>query len=268
VVATNGHLSLLERSGRLAPFAPSYRASRGLEPYIALSRGCFGRDAVYALRLGADRGITRIEAGGRVSRFVSLRGNGLLNGIAFDQTGAFGHRLLVTATAAGVTTVYAIDCHGHVKALTRRGPKVEGGIAVAPATFGAYAGDLIAPDEVSGSLYAISPSGRFSLIARSGVAHGQDIGIESEGFAPGRFTRALVADRLTPGNRHPGDDLVLAIPRAKLAAAGVHPGNLIIATEGGADTIAVACGRTCRVRDVATGPPQAHTEGHVVFSAA
>jgi hypothetical protein len=267
VVATNGHLALLAASGKLRPFAGAYHASAGLEPYIALSSGgCFGADTVYALRLTANRGVTKIGATGQVSDFARLPGTGLLNGIAFDGTGRFAHRLLVTSTASSVTTVFAIDCRGRVKPVTRDGPKVEGGIAVAPASFGAYAGDLIAPNEVAGNLYAIAPSGKATLILRSPVPHGQDVGIESEGFVPARFTEALVADRLTPKNPHPGDDLILRLGRAALEHAGVHPGQLLVVNEGGADTIAVSCaGGSCKARVIATGPHEAHIEGHVAF---
>jgi len=265
VVATNGHLALLKPGGRLVVFAPSYRASRTLEPYITLARGCFGRDVVYALRLTSNRGITRIGAGGSVSKFARLPGSGLLNGIAYDGTGHFGHRLLATSSASGVTTVFAIDCHGAVKVLTRRAPRVEGGVAVAPASFGAYGGDLIAPDEVAGKLYAIAPTGNATLILSSPVPHGQDVGIESEGFVPAQYSTALVSDRLTPGNPHPGDDLILGLGRAALSGAGVTAGQLLIVNEGGTDTIAVSCASSCHAREVATGPHEAHTEGHVVF---
>jgi hypothetical protein len=36
-------------------------------------------------------------------------------------------------------------------------------------------------------------------------------------------------------------------------------------TEGGADTIAVRCRRTCTVRRCADGPAVSHAEGHIVF---
>jgi hypothetical protein len=265
VVATNGRLALLEPGGRLLRFAPAYRASSGLEPYITLAGGCFGRDAVYALRLTRNRGITKVAPNGAVSDFARLPGTGLLNGIAYDAVGRFGHRLLATSSASGVTTVFAIDCGGRVAVVTRDAPRLEGGIAVAPGTFGAYAGDLIVPDEVSGTLYSVAPSGHVTTLLRSPTPHGQDIGIESEGFVPARFGSALVSDRLTPGNRHPGDDLILALSRAALRRAGVAAGQLLIAGEGGAVTIAVSCASACRAREVATGPPEAHIEGHVVF---
>ena len=275
-IAAAGRLQLLLPDGKLRSFARGYSAPRGLEPYIALSSGqtvkaarCrFAENNLYALRLSHGNGVTVIDTRGNVRRFASLPSRGLENGITFDGTGRFGHRILVTSTAKAKTTVYAIDCSGHVEVLTRDAPRVEGGIAVAPATFGRFAGDLIAPDELSGKLYAIGPDGRASLIAESGLAHGQDIGVESEGFVPAKFKDALVADRRTRGTRHPGDDLVLGISQATLAASGVQPGALLAVTEAGAKTIAVTCTKSCRVRYIAEGPSLAHIEGHVVFEAA
>src|SRR5207237_7802477 len=100
-------------------------------------------------------------------------------------------------------------------------------------------GDLIAPDEKSGKLFAITPQGKTVPLASSGLPHGPDIGVESEGFVPpGRAKDAFLADRLTPGNAHPGDDVVLRIPGAALAAPGVHSGGLLVATAGGALAVA------------------------------
>jgi hypothetical protein len=39
-----------------------------------------------------------------------------------------------------------------------------------------------------------------------------------------------------------------------------------VASEGGAETIAVRCARTCSVRKVADGPATSHAEGHIVFA--
>jgi hypothetical protein len=230
--------------------------------------GCrFATGDIYALRLRNGDGVTAIDRHQRVRRFAALPGRGLENGIAFDLAGRFGHRLLVTTVIAGATTVNAIDCHGRVRVVTRRAPRVEGGLVVAPRDFGTFGGDLIAPDELSGNLYAITPSGRALLIARSGLPHGQDIGIESEGFVPSRFGAALVADRGTRRNRHPGDDAILGLSHAALASAAVKPGDLLVVTEGGAATVAITCRQACQVRRVAGGPAPAHVEGHVVFSA-
>lgn len=281
VLAADKRLELLSPAGAVQPL-PAGRAGYanpgGEEPYIALSTGerdrgagcSFAADALYVLRLQKGAGVTVIDARGEAHDFVRLPASGLENGIAFDTTGRFGHRLLVTATAGSTTTVYAIDCRGAVATVTRSAPRLEGGIAVAPASFGRFAGDLIAPDENSGRIYAISPAGRSSLVADSGLARGGDVGVESAGFVPAGFgssATALVADRRTPGNPHPGDDAVLRIGGRALIAAGVRPGDLLVATEGGAQTDAISChGASCRTRHVADGPAIAHLEGHIVFT--
>jgi hypothetical protein len=273
VLAAAGRLWLLSAAGGVRPFPGQYRSPGGEEPYIALARpghkGCsFGTDTVYALRLAAPRGVLSIGPGGRVRLFATLTAPGLIDGIAFDETGGFGHRLLVTINDRSRTTVDAIDCHGAVTAITGAAPRVEGGIAVAPSTFGRFAGDLIAPGEASGLIWAITPHGKSMLLANSGLPHGNDVGVESEAFVPNDPTAAaLVADRLTPGNPHPGDDVILRLGPAQLKAAGVRPGDLLVTTEGGALTDAVSCSASgCRVRYVANGPAVAHGEGHVAFT--
>lgn len=283
MIAAAGRLLLLRPGAGVQPFAAGpggYSSPGGEEPYIALSSGMrmpqagcgFGTDTVYALRLVNGRGVTAISRQGRPRRFARLPTNGLESGIAFDTTGRFGHRLLVTATAHSRTTVFAIDCRGAVTTLTNHAPRVEGGIVVAPATFGRFAGDLIAPDEYSGRIYAIAPSGRSQLVAQSGLPHGPDTGVESAGFVPkpvgGAGWNALLADRLTPGNAHPGDDVILRLSAASMASAGVRPGDLLVAGEGGAHTDAITCSSSCRVRQVADGPAVAHAEGHIAFTPA
>jgi hypothetical protein len=143
---------------------------------------------------------------------------------------------------------------------------MEGGVSVAPATFGRFAGDLIAPDENSGSVYAVDPAGRVVTLARSGQPAGGDIGVESAGFVPPGATAAYLADRFSAGNRHPGDDAILRLSAADLARAGIRGGDLLVATEGGARTIDVRCAAACTVRYVAAGPAIAHPEGHIVFT--
>lgn len=271
VLAAAGKLWQLG-SGVVSPFASGYRSPGGEEPYIALPaighRGCsFGSNTVYALRLASGHGVVAISPGGSTRTFATLSAGGLIDGIAFDETGRFGYRLLVTIEH-GASTVVAIDCHGHVSTITGHAPKLEGGITVAPSTFGRFAGDLIASDENSGKIYAIAPNGTSALVARSGLPHGGDTGVESEAFLPahGAFT-ALLADRLTPGNAHPGDDVVLKVSSAALFAAGARPGDLLDATEGGAKTVAVHCGpQACTVRHVADGPRIAHGEGHIAIA--
>jgi hypothetical protein len=255
VLAAGGRLWLLARSGAVRPFAPAYRSNPGLEAYIALSPGgCFGRDSIYAIALSAPRGITAVSAQGHGRHFATIGARGLINGIAFGSG-----RLWVTVNHRKTTTVDAIDCHGRVTTITDRAPRVEGGIAVAPLSFGRFGGDLIAPDEIGGNIYAITPSGRTVLVARSGLPHGPDTGVESEAFVPPGRHEALLADRRTPGNRHPGDDVILRLPSPPAGA-------LLVASEGGAETIAIRCGQAgCRVRRVADGPAETHAEGHIAF---
>jgi hypothetical protein len=220
---------------------------------------------VYALKVPGPHGLLKIGPGNQVRPFVTLRAKGLLDGITFDQVGDFGHRLLVTVNNGSRTTVDTIDCHGHVRTITRNAPRVEGGIAVAPPGFGRFGGDLIASGEVSGKVFAVDPKGHTALVADSRLPHGGDIGVESEAFLPDDPSGAmLLADRLTPGNPHPGDDVVLRVTNKALLAAGARAGDLIVATEGGAHTDAIRCTRSgCQVLHVADGPPVAHAEGHI-----
>ena len=161
----------------------------------------------------------------------------------------------------------AIDCRGRARTIASGAPATEGGLAVAPRGFGRFSGDLIAPDESSGRIRAVSPSGRTQLLAVSGLPAGGDVGVESAGFVPpGSGLRAYLADRVSPGNPHPGDDRVLVLGTRALARAGVRAGDLLVAGEGGAPTIAVRCARRCTVRRVADGPAIAHAEGHITFA--
>jgi hypothetical protein len=285
-VTTSRRLFLLRRDGTVNSFARGpggYRAAAGDEPYIALSPagsargGCsFGRDAVYALGLGLHPGVVRIDRRGRARRFADLPADETPKGIAFDGVGRFGHALLVTGTAAGTaagavakSVIFTIDCRGRVRTLTRTAPRLEGGIVVAPPSFGSYAGRLIASDENSGHVIAIDARGAARTIADAGLPTGGDIGIESAGFVPaglGRRGMAYLADRGVPGNKHPGTDSVLGLTATALRRAGVAAGDLMIASEGGAQTISVRCRATCTVRHVADGPAVTHGEGHIVFA--
>ncbi|MFL6077084.1 MAG: hypothetical protein ACJ73S_27130 [Mycobacteriales bacterium] len=284
-VAAAGRLSLLAAppgaAGGVTPFARDaggYATARGGEPYLALSTGravpgagcTFPADTVYAIEPAGTPGVIGVDAQGRARRVATLSGV-RPNGIAFDTVGRFGYRLLVTAAAGKHAAVYAIDCADRVRRVARQAPIVEGGLEVAPAGFGGFGGDLVAPDEKSGRIWAIGPDGKARQVARSPLPHGGDIGPESAAFVPAGITgdwAAYVADRRSPGNAHPGTDSVLRLPGAALAAAGVRPGDLLVASEGGGQTLAVRCARTCTVRHVADGPAPAHVEGHIIVAAA
>jgi hypothetical protein len=279
-VAAAGRLFTLTKAGVLRPFARGpggYSTAIGPEPYIAIAdgervagAGCsFPSGMIFALQPGPRPGIIEITPDGRASRFTSLPAMAAPDGITFDGTGHFGHRLLVTARNHGATMVLAINCTGDVGTITSRAPAMEGGIAVAPASFGHYGGDLIVPNETSGRVYAIRPDGTVITLAVSGLPHGGDIGVESAGFVPPRFgvgNAAYLADRYSKGNRHPGTNSILRLPGSQLVNAGVRPGDLLVATEGSARTIVVRCASTCTMRYIAAGPAISHAEGHVVFT--
>ena len=279
-VAAAGRLFLLSTSGQPVPFARGsggYTTALGPEPYIAMPTGrqltrlgcSFGKDATYALEPNGSPGVISIDQHGQARRFASLPGV-RPDGIAFDDVGRFGYRLLVTATVRGGTTVFGVDCAGRVTTIASHAPRVEGGIAVAPLSFGSFGGDLVAPDETTGRVWAIGPGGKTRLIARSPLPAGGDIGVESAAFVPAGFSRAwaaYVADRRSPGNRHPGTNSILRLPGSQLASAGIHAGELVVASEGGAQTIVINCSATtCTVRHIADGPVAAHVEGHIVFA--
>src|SRR5215472_1452458 len=193
-VAADGRLFILTARGALKPYAAGpggYKTGLGPEPYIAVTDGervdgtrcAFGAGTIFALAPMRNPGVIRIGTDGRATRFASLPAKGLLTGIAFDPTGDFGHDLLVAhRSRSGVTTLLAFDCTGHVRTITSKAPPLEGGMVVAPASFGRYGGDLIAPNERSGLIYAIRPNGTVARLVMSGLPHGGDVGVESEGF--------------------------------------------------------------------------------------
>ncbi|HEX7262623.1 MAG TPA: hypothetical protein VF383_00455, partial [Candidatus Dormibacteraeota bacterium] len=255
-----------------------YHEDPGGEAYLAVSPGArvvaagcnFARDDVFLLRLHAPLGVERVDAAGQnTGAYIDIPGVTSLGGIAIDTTGAFDHRLLATGASGGKTVVSAVDCYGGVQVITRSAPSTEGGLAVAPEGFGSFGGDLLAPDEYTGRIYAIAPDGSVATVARPSLPTGGDIGVESLGFVPAGFLRGgevYYADRKTPNNAHAGTDAVLRLSSSDLSAAGVRDGDLLAATEGGATLIAVHCDATCSVITVVATPTASHGEGHIVFT--
>ena len=282
VVAGLGALYLVDPAGAVTPFARGpngYHEDAGAEAYLAVSpggrvsaAGCnFVRDETYVLRLHSPIGLNRVSATGDVSgSFTNLTGVTSLNGIVFDTTGAFDHRLLVSGTSGSNTVIFAVDCTGAAQVITRSAPALEGGLAVAPSGFGSFGGSLIAPDEFSGNVYSINATGVVSVVAKPELPTGADIGVEGAGFVPaGLISRggaAYYADRLTPNNPHPGTDALLRLSAGRLAAAGVQDGDLLVATEGGVSMVALRCSVQCTVLMVVPAPTTAHGEGHLAFT--
>jgi hypothetical protein len=271
VVAGAQGLALLDpRTGSTQPFAPAYGPTGTAEAYIAVApagQPCFGDGAVYALSTKLKGGVARVGVFGDVRQFAVVPRVDGLSGIAFDTAGRFGHRLLVFGGHAGRTTIAALDCRGAVSVITTQAPIAEGGAAVAPASFGAFAGDLVLTDELSGLVFAVAPDGQVRQVATPPLPHGGDIGVEGAGFVPPGDVagdQVLFADRATAGSPHPGSDYLLAAPGGRLAAAGVRPGDLLVATEGGAALDAIHCAASCSISAVIAPNGVSHGEGHVL----
>jgi hypothetical protein len=282
VAAAGGRLFLVATDGTIAPFADGqggYQVASGPEAYLDVSPGLhvssancdFARDDVYVIRPTPPIGITRVDSRGRATNFVDLTGVDGLSGIVFDTVGRFDHRLLVSGPHNQHSTIVAVDCKGAVVTVTDRAPPIEGGLTVAPAGFGAHAGELIAPDENTGAIWSVSASGRAELLVASGIPHGGDIGVESAAFIPAGFIAsggaAYIADRATANNPHAGTDNILRMPSSELIAAGVRDGDLIVAAEGGGVTIDVRCEASCTSTAIVATGTSAHIEGHLVMLA-
>ena len=283
VAMAAGRLFSVTAGGAVTPFSigpDGFTADPGAEPYFVVAQASsventpcsWTADDLFVLDLmSSPPGLARVDTAGRVSRFATLGGVDTFGGIALDNAGSFGHRLLVTGTHNGnQTTVFAVDCQGASTTLTDSAPQVEGGIAVAPVTFGQFAGALIAPDENTGQVWAIDPSGKATVVAVPALPTGGDTGVESVGFVPPGFigsnSYAYLADRGTPNNPFPGTDSILRVSAAVLGSAGVQDGDLLVATEGNGTTVAIRCAETCTTSVVAQGPNGGHIEGHIVFA--
>jgi hypothetical protein len=279
VVMAAGRLYSVARSGTVTPFAAGpdgfAAGSADAESYFVITpalsvddAGCsFNADDLFILDLSSPPGLTRVDSLGKASRFATLPGVDTLGGIAIDTTGTFAHRLLVTGSHQNQTTVFAVDCQGSSTTLTDSAPPLEGGIAVAPTSFGQFAGNLVAPDENTGQLWAIDPAGHATVIIVPSLPTGGDTGVESVGFVPPRFSAggfAYLADRGTPDNPFPGTDSILRLSSAALVSAGVQDGDLLVSTEGNGTTVAIHCAATCSIIDAAQGTQGGHIEGHIV----
>ncbi len=282
LLATGRGLFELSAAGGLSPVGTGYSPTAGAEAYIAVSSGLAVRGAgcsfpehtVYLLKPSAPPAVLAEDLTNGLTRtFTSIPDVDTLSGIAFDRSGRFGNRLLVIGPHSGATVVNAIDCRGRVTPVTTSAPRMEGGMAVAPPTFGAYGGDLVVPDELSGNIIAITAEGTTQVIARTGPPTGPDIGAESAGFVPPGFLGggwAYLADRATAGNAHPGTDTLLRLSAAELRDQGVAEGDLLVAGEGGGATLAVHCaadGSCSGARRIGRASEPAHIEGHLLLVA-
>ena len=264
-------------TGSMTAFS-DYQGSVDGEPYLAVAQdglnvtaaGCsFSRDDIYILDLTSPPGIARVDAQGQTTRVATLNQVQTLGGIAFDTTGRFDHRLLVAGSIQNREMLFALDCLGGVTVITDAAPTMEGGMQVAPETFGAFGGALIGADENGGQVWAIDPDGTSRVVLVPTLPTGGDTGVESVGFIPAGGATAYLADRATANNPFPGTDSILRLPAQALGSIGVQEGDLLVATEGGGTTVAIQCRDTCTARTVAIGPAGGnvgHIEGHITLT--
>jgi hypothetical protein len=267
------------KGSQLTPYAQGangYTAA-GDEPYLAVSPGVknpgceFGTDQAFALHKQAPFAVVHIYTDQHLGPLAAIPGVDDLNGLAFDTIGKFGMRLLAVSNGNPNSTVWAIDCYGRVAKVTDTAPRIEGGMQVAPSSFGAFAGNLIGANELDGKIYAIDQTGHAGEVVDSHGPTGGDIGVESLGFVPAGFIgsngAAYVANLLAPGNPHPGTNNVMRISAGDLRDAGVQDGDMLVATEAGGRTYAVRCSPDCSIREIGHASDPDHIEGHIVFIA-
>jgi hypothetical protein len=279
VVVGSAELWLLDPSGQTTPFARGpggYQEDRGRETYLAMSPAMevdgadcgWVADETYLLRLHTPFGVNRVNADGTESgSFVNTPGVQYLTAITFDTEGTFKHRMLVLGIAGTRSLVFAIDCNGRVEVVARNLPALEGQMAVAPASFGAFAGNLIIPDE-TGRILAVAPDGKLAVVMAAPPA-GVDRRIGALSFVPEGFTERggdmYHADQKTPGSAVVGTDTMLRIQGEQLIAAGVRDGDLLATAEIGGALLDVRCADSCTVTKL-IGNGKSHAEGHFAFA--
>jgi len=278
LVSMGGGLQTFNGRG-LTPFthetgAGAYVRDAG-EPYMAVTpkvrlpkdHCSFHRDDSYVIGDNPDR-IVRINRSGQASDFAAVP-SPFLSGITFDRVGTFGHRLVVAGHTFDQGGLYAIDCRGRVTTLTDHAPIIEGGMEIAPKSFVPFGGRFFALDETTGAMWTFAPDGSVVAAPPPPFPTGADVGVESLGFVPKLTSKgaAYLSDHGLQGQPFVGTDSILRLTAAQLRSAGVGAGDLLIATEGGAQTADMRCrkGQGCTFFSVGVGLPVTHSEGHIAF---
>ena len=146
--------------GKVQPFAPSFSGKE--EVYIAISQGRAGFSQGYLFLCSGDS-IYRMEPSGTTVNLFSTPSQGsTVEYIAFDTDGVWGY-LLYGLTANG--GLWAINATGGAELVANLGDNLmPEGIAFAPASFGAYSGDMLVSREKAHDLVAISPTNPAGVI--------------------------------------------------------------------------------------------------------
>ena len=283
VVMGSAALSLVSPEGEVKPFARGpggYREDpypreaymvNSIGGHVAAANCDWTPDETFLLRAHVPLGITRVSADGEDSgSFVNLTGINVLTGIAFDNTGAFDHRLLVLGVSGTRSVIFAVDCNGGVQTIKPNLRSLEGDMVVAPTGFGPYGGNLLLTDEFSGKILSVAPGGTVAVVLKTPLPAGMDITMHGLGFVPDGFTErggaVYQADRGGGGGSFPGNDTIRRIQSADLIGAGVKDGDLLVAAEFGGAMIDVRCEETCTSFLVARASKATHGEGKIAFS--
>jgi hypothetical protein len=149
---------------RVTPFAPKFVGKD--ECYAAVSQGKAGFPAGY-LYVNFDPSIYKIDpTGSTVTLFSTPPGSSRIAYVAFDTVGTWGYALLALDDNG---LLWSISSDGSAKVLSnfssfagplssQRGGLKPEGIAVAPQSFGAFAGYLFITLEGAGRILAIAPN--------------------------------------------------------------------------------------------------------------
>lgn len=270
VAAAAGRLFTVTPDGNVAPFS-TYVTDAATQGSIAISPGLdvaagptcrFEAGDVFALDAATSPlGVSQVAVDGRSARFVDLPDAEALTGIAFDTTGRFGNKLLVTGRRGDRSVVFSVDCRGRVVTLTDSAPRMAGGMAVAPQLFGDHGGDLIGVDAVSGDVIFVRFDGTSGVLVASELPAGADVGVSAMGFMPADYLqRGGIAYLVDRGSAGPG--ALWRLGEDVLRGIGVDNNDLVVAAEAGGQTMVVRCRLSCRLLPLGAAPG-AQVTGHI-----
>ncbi|HEY1931629.1 MAG TPA: PEP-CTERM sorting domain-containing protein [Acetobacteraceae bacterium] len=143
-----------------------------------LGKGGFAAGAVYSGSQASGQ-IYFVPSSGAPVLFATVPA-GDVRQIFFDPGSSFGGNMLVTTN---VGDIYKISSTGSVSLLASVGEDTEG-MDIAPAGWGALAGQLLVSSEGSGTIRAISPLGAVTTVA-SGVPEAETVSAVPTAFSAG-----------------------------------------------------------------------------------
>ncbi len=233
--------------GSVQPFATSF-SGQG-EVYVAVSSGQAGFPAGEFYLCSGDS-IYEVDPAGTPPRLFSTPSKGTtINFLAFDTDGAWGFLLYALGTAG---QIWSIDSSGKASLVANLGDKLTPeGIAIAPSTFGNFAGDMVVSIEGNHKVVAIPKTNPSNVITLATFP----------GEAPERVM--TIPD---------GGDLFVAkydqgvIVRMNASAFSSHAGSLLVITEGeagqtGSIDVLKPAGSNVTVTTLFQDPASPHFEG-------